>query len=103
VIAWELVGAVAAMLTMFGFVPQILKMHRCRSVKDVSLPMLLQFSTGVFLWLLYGLYLKNNILIVSNFVSLATLIVALGLYFRHCRTAAGEVTVPLQVTESPLI
>jgi MtN3 and saliva related transmembrane protein len=102
VIVWELVGSVAAMLTMFGFVPQILKMHRCRSVKDVSLPMLLQFSTGVLLWLIYGLYLRNSILIVSNFVSLTTLIVALGLYFRY-RGLDGSVTVPLPVTDSSLI
>lgn len=101
-IVWELVGSVAAMLTMFGFVPQILKIHRCRSVKDVSLPMLLQFSTGVLLWLIYGLYLRNSILIVSNFISLATLIVALGLYFRY-RGSDGSVTVPLQVTDSSLI
>lgn len=82
-IAWEMVGATAALLTMFGFVPQIMKMHRCRSVRDVSFPMLAQFSTGVLLWLLYGIYLDNVILIISNLVSLTTLIIAMVLYFRY--------------------
>ncbi|MDM7933878.1 MAG: SemiSWEET family transporter, partial [Methanothrix sp.] len=66
---WELVGAAAALLTMFGFVPQIMKIYRTGSVADVSLAMLLQFSFGIFLWLLYGIHLQDRILIVSNAVS----------------------------------
>ena len=63
---WELIGWGAAILTMFGFVPQILKIYRTQSVADVSLLMLLQFCLGIFLWLLYGLHIQDNILIVSN-------------------------------------
>ena len=80
---WEIVGAVAATLTMFGFVPQIAKIHRTRSVKDVSLTMLVQYTVGIFLWILYGIHLENNILIVSNLVAFSTLIVAVGLYLRY--------------------
>jgi len=68
---------------MFGFVPQILKIHRTRSVEDVSLWMLLQFSLGIFLWLLYGIHIQDEILIVSNAVSFLTLIVAIGLYLKY--------------------
>jgi MtN3 and saliva related transmembrane protein len=84
---WELVGFVGAFLTMFGFVPQIRKIYHTESVEDVSLVMLLQFSIGVFLWLLYGLHIRDRVLIVSNTVSLSTLAVALGLYFRFHRRA----------------
>ena len=80
---WELVGSAAAILTMFGFVPQILKIYRTESVADVSLFMLLQFSAGIFLWLLYGMLIQNNILIISNAVSFLTLIIAVGLYVRY--------------------
>ncbi len=80
---WELVGSAAALLTMFGFVPQIIKIHRTESVKDVSFCMLLQFTIGIFLWLLYGVYIRDRILIVSNAVSFLTLIVAMGLYFKY--------------------
>jgi MtN3 and saliva related transmembrane protein len=80
---WEIIGAIAATLTMFGFVPQIIKIYKTRSVKDVSLTTLIQFSIGLFLWMLYGFYLKNNILIVSNSVSFSTLIVAIGLYLKY--------------------
>jgi len=78
---WEIVGSIAAVLTMFGFIPQITKIYKTRSVNDVSLPMLLQFSVGVFLWMLYGVHLQNYILIISNLISFLTLSVAIGLYF----------------------
>lgn len=80
---WELVGSAAALLTMFGFVPQILKIYRTESVKDVSFYMLFQFTIGIFLWLLYGISIHDKILIVSNAVSFLTLIVALGLYLKY--------------------
>lgn len=80
---WELVGWGAAILTMFGFVPQILKIYRTESVADVSLLMLLQFSLGIFLWLLYGLHIQDDILIASNAVSFLTLVTAVGLYMKY--------------------
>ena len=76
---WELVGSAAAILTMFGFVPQILKIYRTKSVADVSLFMLLQFSAGLFLWLLYGMHIQDMILIISNAVSFLTLLIAVGI------------------------
>jgi MtN3 and saliva related transmembrane protein len=80
---WEFIGSLAAVLTMFGFVPQILKMCRTQSVADVSLVMLLQFCLGVFLWLLYGLHLQDNILIMANIVSFSTLLMAIGIYLKY--------------------
>ena len=85
---WEIIGAIAATLTMFGFVPQIVKIYKTRSVEDVSLITLIQFSIGLFLWMLYGFYLKNNILIISNLVSFTTLLVAVGLYLKYRKNHA---------------
>jgi MtN3 and saliva related transmembrane protein len=82
---WELIGSGAAVLTMFGFVPQILKIYKTQSVEDVSLGMLIQFCLGMFLWLLYGLHIQDNILIVANIVSFSSLIVAIGLFFKYRR------------------
>jgi MtN3 and saliva related transmembrane protein len=80
---WELIGSGAAILTMFGFVPQILKIYHSKSVEDVSFLMLVQFSIGMLLWLLYGIHIQDKILIVSNAVSFSTLIVAVGLYLKY--------------------
>jgi MtN3 and saliva related transmembrane protein len=80
---WEMVGYAAAALTMFGFLPQLAKMMRTRSVDDVSLLMMVQMGIGVALWLAYGLHLNNSPLIVANVVSLSILALGIGVYFRY--------------------
>ncbi len=80
---WQVVGPAAATLTMFGFVPQIQKILKTHSVKDVSQLMLFQSSLGVFLWLLYGIHRGDNVMIVANVVSLTTLITVIGLCFKY--------------------
>ncbi|MFZ3384346.1 MAG: SemiSWEET family transporter [Candidatus Methanoperedens sp.] len=84
-IIWYLIGIFAALLTTFGFVPQIIKMHRTRSSKDVSLATLCQFSAGVFLWSLYGMHLGDAIIIMANAISFLTLMVAISLYYHYSK------------------
>jgi MtN3 and saliva related transmembrane protein len=79
---WTVVGIAGASLTMFGFVPQIIKMWKTRSVKDVSGLTLVQFGAGVTLWMLYGIHLRDFIIIGANAVSLATLLIALVFYLK---------------------
>jgi MtN3 and saliva related transmembrane protein len=85
---WKLIGIAAATLTMFSFVPQIVRALRTRSVKDVSPVTLFQLSTGVFLWIIYGIYLRDPIIIAANLITLITLGILLFLYFRYGLSAA---------------
>lgn len=80
---WTIIGITAASLTMFGFIPQIIKIYKTKSAKDISLIALLQFTMGISLWILYGIHLRDAIIIVANTVSVSTLFIALILYFRY--------------------
>ncbi len=80
---WKIIGITAACLTMFGFIPQIIKIYKTKSAKDISLFALLQFTLGIFLWILYGIHLKDVIIIIANTVSVSTLFIALVLYFKY--------------------
>ena len=73
---------------MFSFVPQIVRALRTKSVKDVSPVTLFQLSTGVFLWIIYGIYLRDPIIIAANLITLITLGILLFLYFRYGLSAA---------------
>jgi len=53
---WATIGLSAATLTMFAFIPQVIKVFRNKSAKDVSLMTLLQLSFGVSLWIAYGIH-----------------------------------------------
>lgn len=74
---WYLIGTAAALLTTFGFVPQIIKMRKTKSARDVSLATLFQFSAGVILWTLYGLHIGDVIIIAANAISFLILVVAI--------------------------
>jgi len=82
---WTIIGSAAATLTMFSFIPQIFKVIKTKSAKDVSVITLLQLSLGASLWAVYGVYLKNPIVITANCVTLVTIIILLFLYFRYGR------------------
>ena len=86
-IAWYALGAVAAVLTSFGFVPQVVKMWRTKSVKDVSPLTFIQFIAGVSLWAVYGIHLEDPVIIAANFVSLSILFLGLFIYFRYFKRA----------------
>ena len=66
----ELVGSLAAFLTTIAFVPQVLKIWRSKSARDISLPMYLSFTAGVALWLVYGVMIASTPIVVANIVTL---------------------------------
>jgi len=79
---WTIIGATAATLTMFSFVPQIFRSLKTRSVHDVSPVTLFQLSAGVCLWMIYGIAQGDPIIIIANVVTLITLAVLIFLYFK---------------------
>ena len=90
-ILWTAIGALAATLTSFGFLPQVLKMWKRRSAGDVSIATFVQFSAGVVLWTLYGLHIGDGVVVLANLVTLAILIAGLLSYWRFRPTPAGGI------------
>lgn len=80
---WEIIGFSAALLTMFGFLPQLIKTYRTKSVQDLSLLAILQLMLGIFLWLLYGIHLKNFAIILANGVTFLILSGVLVLFIKY--------------------
>ena len=80
---WYIIGVMAACLTMFGFVPQIVKILKTKQARDISFIMLMQSSIGVFLWILYGMHIGDPIVFYANAVTLTILIIVIILYFKY--------------------
>jgi MtN3 and saliva related transmembrane protein len=78
-----LLGFVAGTLTTISFVPQVLHAWRSKRCDDLSWAMLLTFSAGAVLWLVYGLRLWAMPVIVANAVTLALLLVIMALKTRY--------------------
>lgn len=78
----DTLGLAAGALTTVSFLPQVVKIWRAKSAKDVSYAMFLTFSLGVFLWLLYGIAIGAVPVIVTNAV---TLVLALAVVLLKAR------------------
>lgn len=68
IINW--IGTSAGTLTTIAFIPQVSKTWKTQSAGDISLLMFLLFSTGVLLWLIYGILLGAYPIIVANGITL---------------------------------
>jgi MtN3 and saliva related transmembrane protein len=80
----ELIGYLAALLTTLAFIPQVLHTWRLRSGRGVSLRMYAIFTTGVALWLVYGILLGAWPIIAANVatLSLALAIIVMAIRYR---------------------
>ncbi|WP_461924012.1 SemiSWEET transporter [Nostoc sp.] len=63
--------------------PQMFKTWQTKSAKDVSLVTLITFITGVFLWLIYGIYLQSLPIILANGVTFIFNLIILWLKIRY--------------------
>jgi MtN3 and saliva related transmembrane protein len=80
---WTIVGVAAAALTSFSFVPQVRKMWRRQSARDVSNITMFQLVAGNTLWLVYGIARRDAVIIGANIIAITILIIGLVLYYRY--------------------
>ena len=62
----DMIGYAAATMTTVSFVPQLLRVIRLRSARDISLGMFLIFSAGTFTWGVYGVLVHSTPVWVAN-------------------------------------
>jgi len=77
------VGSVAAFCTTVAFLPQVVKVYRTKSARDLSLPMYVIFSIGVLSWLVYGLLDKSLPIIIANIITLVLALYILGMKVKY--------------------
>jgi MtN3 and saliva related transmembrane protein len=65
-----ILGLLAATFTTACLIPQLMKVWKTRSTKDISAGMYALYCGGVFLWLIYGLYQTDLAIIIANSLAL---------------------------------
>ena len=78
--AIELVGHAGALLSSITFVPQVYKAWKSRSVRDLSLTMILIVFFSTLVWLVYAVTLQLWPVILAN--TIVCILSALLLYFK---------------------
>lgn len=79
----DILGFAAATLTTIAFLPQLIKVWQTKSAKDISYEMLIVFCSGVFLWLIYGIYIQSLPIIIANLLTLIFNMIILGLKIKY--------------------
>lgn len=65
-----MIGSIAAVLTTFAFLPQVVKVIKTKDTESIALGMYLMQVVGIALWLGHGLAIQDLPLILANSVSL---------------------------------
>lgn len=79
----EIIGFSAAILTTAAFLPQVYKTWTTKDVSGLSLPMLIMFFVGVFLWLVYGIYIKSPSMISANAITVISAFFLMYFKIKH--------------------
>ena len=72
----EVIGLVAGACTTIAYLPQLIKVVKTGSTKDISLLMYTILCTGLMLWTIYGIAIHSISLVLANAF---TLILACGI------------------------
>jgi MtN3 and saliva related transmembrane protein len=64
----DIIGIVAGILVLSSFIPQLIKAYKTKRMIDVSIYLMGLISTGMFLWIIYGI-IRNDLVIIGTNVS----------------------------------
>ena len=67
----QIIGLIAGTITSITFLPQVIRIWKTRSAKDLSMLMMIMLIVGTSLWLSYGLMIKDAAIIYTNSMVLA--------------------------------
>jgi MtN3 and saliva related transmembrane protein len=76
-------GFIAAACTTASFVPQVVHSWRTRDTRGISLGMYAVFTSGIALWLAYGVARGDWPIIAANGITLALCLAVVLLKLRH--------------------
>jgi MtN3 and saliva related transmembrane protein len=80
------IGACAALFTSLSYLPQVQKAWPRGSTKDLSLKMLVVLTTGLLLWIGYGLLKNDWVIVAANSVGAALSASVLAFKIRDMRS-----------------
>jgi len=83
----NVIGYCAATLTTISFLPQLIRVIKLRSARDISLGMFLIFTIGTAFWLTYGIVSHSPPVWIANAVTLVLSLSILILKLRFDRNA----------------
>src|SRR5271157_6405059 len=85
----SLVGFAAGTLCTLAYLPQALHSFRTKSVRDISLTMLVSLNVGLLLWVAYGFLIRSLPIILPNAITFLLAFPLLIMKVRYRKAIAG--------------
>ena len=81
----NVVGYIASAVTVFTFLPQVVKTWKEKSAKNVSLMMFIIAISNEILWIVYGVMRDDMVIILTNIVMMcmASFMIYLKLRYKN--------------------
>jgi MtN3 and saliva related transmembrane protein len=89
----DIIGTVAGILVLSSFIPQLLKAYKTKKMFDVSAHLMIFISSGMFLWVIYGLIRSDLVIIGTNASGFTLNITLLAMKFRYDKMHGSTVNV----------
>lgn len=81
----EWLGYVAGALVTCSLIPQIVRVFKLKSAREISMPFTILMLIGIFIWLAYGIFLRLPPLILWNSIGASLVAVLLYAKLRYGR------------------
>jgi MtN3 and saliva related transmembrane protein len=78
-----ILGIIAGTLCTISFLPQVIKIFKAKTARDISLATFSILAVGVFLWLVYGIMIGELPVILANAVIFILCIIIVIMKIRY--------------------
>ena len=82
-----ILGIAAGVLILSGWVEQIIKGYKTKSLKDVSKYLMVFIAGGSILWLIYGIIVSDIFIIGTNVAAIFLMMIVLFMKKRYEKTS----------------
>lgn len=78
-----ILGTAAGILILTGWIEQIYKGYKTKSLKDVSKFLMIFIAAGAILWLIYGIIVSDVYIVGTNITAIFLMIIVLAMKIRY--------------------
>ena len=86
-ITMGIIGTIAGILILSGWVPQIVKGYKTKKLNDVSAYLMILIFAGAALWLIYGIALDDIYIMGVNLAAMVLTMIVLSMKLKYEKTA----------------
>ena len=81
------IGTIAGILILSGWVPQIVKGYKSKKLDDVSAYLMILIFAGAVLWLIYGIALDDVYIMGVNLAAMVLTMIVLSMKLKYEKAA----------------